>query len=209
MIPRTSQPRRPVRLVPLIAAALLVIGCADDPDETAPETDLVADDQAAPDQPDEPEGSAGPDAGSGDQGTVEVTLVDYAFGGVPGSLPAGSRLTVVNESDAELHEVVAFRLPDDEDRPVAELTELPPDELTATLGEPTTVLLAEPGGPQIDAVGDGTLGEPGRYALLCFIPVGADRQAYLAAAAEGEGPPDVEGGPPHFVEGMYGEVVVE
>jgi hypothetical protein len=181
-------PRR-AALAPVFAL-LLLAGCGDD-DAAAPspETDLAV----AADESD----------------TIEVSLVDYAFGGLPTSMAAGTRLSVINEAEEELHEVVAFRLPDGEDRNVADLLRLTPEELGSVLGEPTTVLLAEPGGPQIDAVGDGTLADPGRYALVCFIPVGADRQEYLAAAAEGDGPPQVAGGPPHFVEGMYAEVVVE
>lgn len=143
--------------------------------------------------------------------TVEVTMVDYAFEGLAHSVAAGTRLTVVNRAPTELHEVVAFRLPDDEDRSVAELAGLAPGDLVATLGEPATVLLAAPGGPQISAVGDGTLAEPGRYAIMCFIPTGADVDEYLTAAADPdrEGPPRVEGGPPHFVHGMYTELTVE
>jgi hypothetical protein len=141
---------------------------------------------------------------------VEVTLVDYAFVGLPSSVASGTRLTVVNAADAELHEIVAFHLPDAEQRPVAVLATLAPAELVEVLGEPVTVLLAEPGEPEIPAVGDGTLSEPGRYALMCFIPTGADPQAYLQAAAETEeGPPQVAGGPPHFVQGMHAELTVE
>lgn len=142
--------------------------------------------------------------------TIEVSLVDFAFVGLPESADAGTRLTVVNDAEEELHEIVAFRLPDDEDRPVEELAELAPGELVQALGEPATVLLAEPGGDQIPAVGDGTLDEPGRYALMCFIPTGVDPQEYLRVAAETEeGPPQVDGGPPHFVHGMYAELTVE
>ena len=36
------------------------------------------------------------------------------------------------------------------------------------------VLLADPGGEQIAAIGDGVLSEPGRYLLLCAIPTGVD-----------------------------------
>jgi hypothetical protein len=80
----------------------------------------------------------------------------------------------------------------------------------ATLGAPATVLLAAPGGPQIAAVGDGTLTRPGRYAIVCVIPTGADPDAYLQAAAESdEGPPEVDGGPPHIAQGMFAELVVE
>lgn len=78
-------------------------------------------------------------------------------------------------------------------------------------GEPEAVLLARPGSDEtIPAVGDGTLTEPGRYVIACFIPQGADPDEYLNAAAESEGgPPDVAGGPPHFVLGMQAELRVE
>ncbi len=86
--------------------------------------------------------------------------------------------------------------------------QLPPDESEAIL-EPglTTVILAPPGGGNIVPVGDGTLSEPGRYAILCFIPTGIAPQEYLdAVAATGE-PPESEL-PPHFVHGMMGEIIV-
>jgi hypothetical protein len=140
---------------------------------------------------------------------VEVKLVDYAFEDLPASVEAGTSFTVVNESETELHEMVAFRLADDETRSVEELTTLSPEELETTLGQPVFVLLAAPNGPVIPAVGDGTLNELGRYAIFCFIPTGVDPQVYLDAAAEAEdGPPQVEGGPPHFVHGMFGEIIV-
>ena len=88
---------------------------------------------------------------------------------------------------------------------------LPEEELGQLFaGEPATVLLAPPsGGEMIPAVGDGTINDVGRYVVFCGIPVGADPQAYLDAADTSEGPPEVEGGPPHFAEGMYGEFTVE
>ena len=149
-------------------------------------------------------------AGVGDEPVV-VTAVDYAYRDLPASVAAGTRLELVNTSDGEIHELVAFRLPDDEERSIDELAALPPEELLPLVGpEPAAVLLAAPGDDQIPAVGDGTLSEPGRYGVICVIPQGADPGEYLAAAAESEGgPPEVEGGPPHLVLGMYGEVVVE
>lgn len=141
---------------------------------------------------------------------IEVTMVDFDYPDLPASIPAGTQLTVTNDAEEELHEVVAFRLPDDETRSVDELAELPPPELVAALGEPQTVLLAPPGGEMIPAVGDGVLREPGRYGIFCFIPAGVDPQVYLDAAAETEeGPPQVEGGAPHFVLGMRAELMVE
>ena len=169
----------------LAVAALALAACGDDDDAGATATEEAAD-------------------------VVEVTAIDFGYEGLPATLAAGTQLTLANASEVELHELVAFRLPDDEARPVSELVALPEEEVLATLGEPVTVLLAPPGGDQIPAVGDGTLAEPGRYAIVCVIPTGADPDEYLqAAAASEEGPPEVEGGPPHIAEGMFAELVVE
>lgn len=144
--------------------------------------------------------------------TVEVNMVDYKFENLPAAVAAGTKFTVTNESKRELHEFVAIRLDDSETRTADQLVKLPEAQLATVLGgEPATVLLAAPNdGKQIDAVGDGTLTEPGRYLIICAIPTGADPQAYLDAAAKAtDGPPQVAGGPPHFAAGMYGEVTVE
>lgn len=150
------------------------------------------------------------DAGGHEDQAVTIDGVDYAFENVPASIPAGTRLGFRNESASELHELVAFRL--DTDGPLAELLVQPPSELEAMLGEPVTVMLQPPGASEaIVAVGDGTLAEPGRYVLMCFIPVGADPDEYMAAvAAAGGGKPEgVAGGPPHFTAGMVAELTVE
>ncbi len=171
--------------LPLALALALLSGCSDD--EPVPEDDT----ETAPE-------------------VVEVEMIDFGYLDLPTSVPAGTQLSVTNSSEAELHELVAFRLPDEEERSTQDLLELPPEELMPTLGAPETVLLAAPGGPQIAAVGDGTLTEPGRYAIVCFIPTGVEPAVYLeAAAASDEGPPQVDGGPPHFAQGMYRELVVE
>ncbi len=142
---------------------------------------------------------------------VTVGLSDYGFAGVPDELAAGSTLSIENQSDDELHELVAIRLPDGEERAAQELVQLPPEELGGFFSGVQTVLLQPPGSDEvIVAEGDGTLSETGRYLLICAIPTGADPQEYLQAAAEAEGgpPQDVEGGPPHFVNGMWGELTV-
>ena len=143
--------------------------------------------------------------------TIEVVAFDYGYEGIPDTVEAGTTFTLVNTAPGELHEFVALRLPDDEDRPVSELVTLPIEELGAVLAvDPAAVLLALPdGGQMIPAVGDGTLTEPGRYAIICMIPEGADPQGYLdAAAASQGGPPEVEGGPPHIALGMFAELTV-
>lgn len=144
---------------------------------------------------------------------VEVTTVDYGFKGLPDSVEAGTKFTLTNESAAELHEFLAFRIPDEETRPVSEIAALPPEEAGAIFSAgPTTALLAPPGGgEQIEGLGDGTLSEAGRYAIVCFIPTGADPAAYLQAVQEAQGQePNYEGpgGPPHVTKGMFAELTV-
>jgi hypothetical protein len=142
-------------------------------------------------------------------GEVEVTAVDYGYVGLPERIAAGTTLTLVNDSSEELHEIVAIRLPDDETRSVAELVQ-DPEALAGLFPLVVAVVIAPPNASGFAVVGTGELAEPGRYAIICAIPVGADPDEYLAAAAESEGgPPDVPGGPPHFVVGMFAEMVVE
>jgi hypothetical protein len=144
-------------------------------------------------------------------GPISVTAVDYAFEGVPERVTAGTTFSLVNDSDVEVHELIAMRIADGESRTVGELLQLPEEELVGVVEEqPTMVLVALPRSEGRAVLGDGIVREPGRYALLCFIPTGADPQAYLAAAmAATDGPPQVAGGPPHFVRGMFAEVVVD
>lgn len=143
-------------------------------------------------------------------GTVEVTAVDYAFVGLPATVPVGTTLTLSNDSQTEVHELVAIRLPDDENRAVSELVQLPPEEMAAFFPLVETVIIAPPTEDGFAVEGTGELTQPGRYALICVIPTGADPDEYLTAAAEAEGgPPEVAGGPPHIVHGMFAEVTVE
>ena len=185
--------RTPYRLAAGALVALLAVGvsaCGDDDDDASDET--TSTEAAAPD-------------------SVEITAVDFAFEDVPDSVEAGTKLTLTNASTAELHELVAFKLPDGETRSSEEIAALPEEELGALFaGEPATVLLAAPGGEQIDAVGDGTMTEPGNYVLFCAIPQGVDPDAYLNAPPS-DGPPEVEGadGPPHFTLGMHADLTVE
>ena len=140
---------------------------------------------------------------------VVVTAVDYGFEGLPEKVRAGTTFTLVNDSMVEVHELVAIRLPDRETRSVDALVQLPPEELAAFFPGLATVVIAPPGETGFAVEGTGTLTEPGRYAVICAIPTGADPDEYLAAAAEAEGgPPEVAGGPPHLAMGMYGEITV-
>jgi len=192
------------RIVPLAiagAVALSLAACGDD-EEAASDTTAAA-----------PATSAAPDTTMAMEAQlVTVEGVDYAFENLPESVAAGTKLEFTNASEAEVHELVAIRLPDEETRPVAELIQLPEEEIDAIVGDtmPAVVLVAPPGEAGVAPFGDGTLTEPGRYAVLCFIPIGADPDEFMAAMqSESSGPPQVDGGPPHVTAGMYAELVVE
>lgn len=172
-----------------LAATLVLGGCAtDDPTVEEDTTDTTA-----------------PEAQS-----VEVTASNYVYAGVPSEMDAGATLSLRNEASDEVHELVAFRLPDDEDRSAADLVQLPQEELEGALGgPPSTVVVALPNEQGMAVEGDGTLSDPGRYLFLCMIPVGADPEVYEEAMENPQGPPEFENaGPPHFVQGMVAETNV-
>lgn len=149
--------------------------------------------------------------GGGDD-TKTVTAVDYRFEDLPKTVKAGTTLSLKNKSPKELHEMVIMRLPDNEKRSADDLVKLPESELEGLFpGPPAAVLMRPPGdAEEIKALGDGKLTEKGRYVVFCAIPTGADPAEYLKASeAAQEGPPQVAGGPPHFTQGMYGEITVE
>lgn len=155
-----------------------------------------------------------PDTGAAPGGeTVEVVGVNYAFEDVPEEVSAGTQLTFRNESEDEFHEVVVMRIDDDETRSIEELLQLPEEE-AGQVAQFRGVLVAFPGENGVnpeDPQGEPviSLDEPGRYALLCFIPTGADPEAFRQAIEEGASEaPEVEGGPPHFTQGMAWELSV-
>ena len=151
--------------------------------------------------------------GGSDDEIRTVTGADYSFQNLPKEVDAGTEFRLTNSSRRELHEMVLIPIPASETRPVADLVKLPESQQEAIFGsaEPAMVLIAPPGGGEmIKAVGDGKVTQKGRYAVICGIPVGADPAAYLAAAQSSQGgPPSVAGGPPHFVQGMFGEITVK
>ena len=145
---------------------------------------------------------------------ANVIATDYKFTGVPSSTVTGTEFRLHNESTKEVHEMIIFRIPDNVTETIGQIMALPEDEQLALVGDdpPIGVIVALPGEEGELVEGSNVINEPGRYAVLCFIPVGADpeviKEAMQAPPGSGE-PPDFEGGPPHIMEGMYAEMVVE
>lgn len=120
---------------------------------------------------------------------LDVDGVDYGFEGLPSQLPAGRvaiRFTNATDHD-EPHELVLFRIADGVDDPVEDLLSLPEDEAGQAMA-PVGVVFADAPGSEAAAMVDL---EPGRYAAICFIPIGGG-----------------EDGPPHFTGGMLAELEV-
>lgn len=176
----------------LTAVSILVVaaGCGDDRDD----------------------GIAATATSDGGADTVEVVAVDYAYEGLPDTVAVGTKLALRNEAGDEVHELIAYRLPDGEQRSPEEILALPEDEIGALFaGPPNLGLVALPGGAGTAVAGDGTLSEAGRYLVFCAIPTGAsvaDVQAAMAQVEETDGPPEIAGGPPHFTAGMFADIEV-
>ena len=150
---------------------------------------------------------------------IEVTGVDYAFTGVPETVPSGPiGMRFTNGTDAdEQHELIIFKKADGDTRSAEEILNDPAAQEQGP-GQFAGAVFATPGttaGTFLDLA-------PGDYIAVCFIPVGSgehempegeaddsmedagEDQAADDQAPEEEG----EGGPPHFTQGMVAEFSV-
>lgn len=126
--------------------------------------------------------------------THEVTGVEYAFQGVPETLPAGRIAFVFTvPADAEeFHEMVVFRIAEGVDESIEDLLQLPDEEIEGLV---SIVERMNTGPGQSDT--EAMELETGRHGVVCFVSVG---QTTEHGEAEGE---------PHAFRGMFGEFSVE
>jgi hypothetical protein len=125
--------------------------------------------------------------------SVDVTAADYAFEGVPATVPSGNVTFNFSNEGAEVHEMIMVRYREDgttiddllamSDKEAEEKIEF----LGASFGPPGTV---DTETKDLSS---------GRYALVCFVPVGATDMRALEKAD----------GPPHVARGMSVEFTVE
>ena len=121
---------------------------------------------------------------------VDVTLEDYAFSGLPAELDKGTTAFRLTNAGAEAHEMFVVKLKGD----------ATVDDLLAAEESEFDSLAEEVGGgfalPGEEGYATVALRKPGRYAAVCFIPVGTTSET-----AEGTGPP-------HATQGMTAEFEV-
>lgn len=128
--------------------------------------------------------------------TVEVSAVEYAFENLPTTLPAGRTAFAFTNDGEEIHEMVLFRINDDVTETLEELLALSEEESLAKV-QFTGVMFSAQGGTDTETLEL----TPGRYAALCFIPVGTMDMTALDSEEE-------TSGPPHFTAGMQAEITV-
>ena len=118
---------------------------------------------------------------------VDVTGVEYAFEGVPETLPAGTVAFNFSNGGEEPHEMLIFRKADGVTESFDEIFAGSEEESEGKI-EFSGATFAEPGG-ESSTLTDLAAGD---YAMVCFVPVGGGEE-----------------GPPHASEGMVQEFTVE
>jgi hypothetical protein len=126
---------------------------------------------------------------------LEVTGVEYEFQGLPKTMPAGTVAIRFTDTGAEIHELAIYRMKTrDSLKKVIGLSEKEQSKKLQEVGgtfamqNQTTFSFAE-------------LTKPGRYAVICHLPVGSTS----IEAAEGAG----RNAKSHADEGMYATITVE
>jgi plastocyanin len=110
--------------------------------------------------------------------TIAVRGVDYAFVGLPTSVPAGTTITFENDG-TEIHEMAVVHILD-ESSSLEELMAMPEEE-SASLAEFVGFVSAMPGDAATDQI---VLDTPGRYIAACFLNQGMDPAAFEAAGVD-------------------------
>jgi plastocyanin len=130
---------------------------------------------------------------------IEVTGVEYVYQGVPETAPAGTVVSFMNAGE-EVHQIVAVRRNEGVTTSLDELLAMPEAESNKLV----TFLDIAVAGPGETAANTITLGQPGSYIFVCFIPVGTTA---LPSLAPGATPNEntLGEGKPHFLEGMVAE----
>jgi uncharacterized cupredoxin-like copper-binding protein len=127
--------------------------------------------------------------------TYEVSLIDYAFEGMPSEIEAGRVAILVTNEGSEAHEMALMSKAEGVTESWQELVELPEEEAMEKVNFVGGAFAPTTGSQGLLVVDI----EPGEYAALCFIPTGTTMDG--GEMTEGTGPP-------HLVQGMVQEFTV-
>jgi hypothetical protein len=128
---------------------------------------------------------------------VDVTGIEYEFQGLPKTLPAGRVAFRFTDTGAELHELQVFRVKGkDSVKKIVGLSE----KEQRKKGEQLGGTFAEQGQTSYAFV---DMTKPGRYGVVCHLPVGSTSQEAIEEAGEAH---DAKS---HAQEGMYATITVE
>ncbi len=146
--------------------------------------------------------------------SVEIVATDYAFEGIPESVPIGTSFTLLNESTSEYQAAAIIRLSKLDLRTLEEFAALAPDEISTKegallFGTPQAILGARPGEATSFVWNSASLYTPGRYLILDMIPVGADPLEVEAELTATNTVSQAEGVDAHYQRGMIALVIVE
>ena len=164
-----------MRLIRSMAAAMATVLVG----SIVPATGLAADAAAAP---------------------VEVKAVEYAFVGMPTSVPVGTSFRLVNAGQED-HEFSVVRINDGVTETLEELLAMP-EEQAATKFKNVGIVFADTGQTSLGTL---TLDQGGRYVVACFIPQGTKNGVSPSPAP---GSTDGQAGTPHAFLGMLSEFTV-
>jgi hypothetical protein len=185
----------------VLVLALALAACGSDDEEPAASgSPSASEDTSSTTEADAEEAASGicaelPPAEEAAEGATRTAVVakDYEFFAAEALALGGQQaVSLINEGE-EVHELNIVRVAPEETRSLEQIIQ----ESAGSDAPPATITPVAQGMacPGERTVFNADLSEPGRYAAVCFIPVGTTA--------------DVEGdGPPHAAEGMYAEFTV-
>jgi hypothetical protein len=127
---------------------------------------------------------------------VPVTGIEYEFQGLPTTLPAGKTAFQFTDNGAEIHELEVLRIKGkDSAKKLAGLSEKELSKKAEEVGS-TFAMQGQSGYAFAD------MSKPGRYAVLCHLPVGSTSEQAAEQAAK-------KHAKTHAQEGMFATITVE
>lgn len=199
-------PHRLARLAPLVVPLGIVLAACGGGSASPGTSSAPAASPSAAASPSDASGASGSPAASADASgspaaDVTVTAVDFKYEGLPAEVASGTTLALVNTGQ-EVHEIAVVRKLPTTTQTFEELLAMPEDQAQA-LVQNVGFAYAEPGKTAADIV---TIGEPGEYLALCFIPAGTTSVPSIDPNSPEA--PSLGTGAPHFTLGMMQEFTV-